>query len=125
MAGAGDQTAAPGLHFAMDSLAMNVHGNADSHIDALCHVIYDGTLYNGVHPGTVTARDGTALSIDVARDGIAGRGMLLDIPRARGVSWLLSETGTPRRVKAAYLSDADIKHLASYAAQLRRHETGA
>jgi S-DNA-T family DNA segregation ATPase FtsK/SpoIIIE len=46
-------------------------------------------------------------------------------PLARGVSWLLSETGTPRRVKAAYLSDADIKHLASYAAQLRRHGTGA
>ena len=46
-------------------------------------------------------------------------------PLARGVSWLLSETGVPRRVKAAYLSDADIKHLASYAAQLRRHGTGA
>jgi kynurenine formamidase len=84
----GDRTAASGLHFAMDSLAMNVHGNADSHIDALCHVIYDGALYNGVHPGTVTARDGTALSIDVARDGVVGRGVLLDIPRARGVSWL-------------------------------------
>ena len=88
MLGAGDRTAAPGLQFAMDSLAMNVHGNADSHIDALCHVIYDGALYNGVPPGTVTGRDGTALSIDVARDGIVGRGVLLDIPRARGVSWL-------------------------------------
>jgi kynurenine formamidase len=28
------------------------------------------------------------LSIDVARDGIVGRGVLLDIPRVRGVSWL-------------------------------------
>jgi kynurenine formamidase len=89
MAGAvGDRAAASGLHFALDSLAMNVHGNADSHIDALCHVVYDGALYNGVYPGTVTARDGTALSIDVARDGIVGRGVLLDIPRVRGVSWL-------------------------------------
>ncbi|MGI9006627.1 MAG: FtsK/SpoIIIE domain-containing protein [Streptosporangiaceae bacterium] len=44
-------------------------------------------------------------------------------PLARGVSWLLSETGTPRRIKAAYLSDADIKHLAAYAAQLRRKDT--
>ena len=41
------------------------------------------------------------------------------------MSWLLAESGIPRRVKAAYLSDADIKHLASYAAQLRRHGTGA
>jgi hypothetical protein len=51
MAGeAGDPAAAPGLHFAMDSVAMNVHGNADSHIDALCHVIFNRTLYNGVDP---------------------------------------------------------------------------
>ncbi len=84
----GDRTMTPGLHFAMDRLAMNVHGNADSHIDALCHVIYDGALYNGVDPGTVTPGAGTALSIDVARDGIVGRGVLLDIPRVRGVPWL-------------------------------------
>ena len=43
-------------------------------------------------------------------------------PLARGVSWLLSETGVPRRVKAAYLTDADIAHLAAYAAQLRRKD---
>ena len=88
MIGAADQTVAPGLHFAMDRIAINVHGNDDSHIDALCHVIYNGALYNGVHPNPVTARDETALSINVARDGIVGRGVLLDIPRARGVSWL-------------------------------------
>jgi len=43
-------------------------------------------------------------------------------PLARGVSWLLSETGVPRRVKAAYLSDAQIADLAGLAAQLRRKE---
>jgi len=84
----GDRTVAPGLHFAMDRLAMNVHGNADSHIDALCHVIYDGALYNGVGPGTVAPGEGSELSIDVARDGIVGRGVLLDVPRVRGVPWL-------------------------------------
>jgi S-DNA-T family DNA segregation ATPase FtsK/SpoIIIE len=40
-------------------------------------------------------------------------------PLARGVGWLLSETGVPRRIKTAYLSDDDIAHLAAYAAQLR------
>jgi S-DNA-T family DNA segregation ATPase FtsK/SpoIIIE len=44
-------------------------------------------------------------------------------PLARGVSWLLSETGIPRRIKTAYLTDTDIKYLAAYAAQLRRKET--
>jgi DNA segregation ATPase FtsK/SpoIIIE, S-DNA-T family len=43
-------------------------------------------------------------------------------PLARGVSWLLSETGTPRRIKTAYLTDADIAHLSAYAAQLRRKD---
>jgi kynurenine formamidase len=79
---------ASGLSFAMDRLAMNIHGNADSHIDALCHVIFDGTLYNGVPADTVTAAGATELSIDVAGHGIAGRGLLLDIPRLRGVPWL-------------------------------------
>ena len=44
-------------------------------------------------------------------------------PLARGVSWLLSETGIPRRVKTAYLTDDHIHDLAAYAAQLRRKET--
>ena len=47
---------ASGLSFAMDRVAMNIHGNADSHIDALCHVIFDGTLYNGLSAGAVTRR---------------------------------------------------------------------
>jgi S-DNA-T family DNA segregation ATPase FtsK/SpoIIIE len=38
---------------------------------------------------------------------------------ARGVGWLLSETGIPRRIKAAYLDDDTIKFLAAYATRLR------
>jgi hypothetical protein len=36
--------AGPGLAFSMDRIAMNIHGNADSHVDALCHVISTGTV---------------------------------------------------------------------------------
>lgn len=78
----------PGLSFAMDRLAMNVHGNADTHIDALCHVSYAATLYNGISAESVTTKGATELSIEVARDGIVGRGVLLDIPRLRGRPWL-------------------------------------
>ena len=46
-------------------------------------------------------------------------------PLARGVGWLLSETGVPRRIKTAFLSDADIAHLAAYAAELRGTPTAA
>ena len=80
--------AGPGLSFSMDRIAMNIHGNADSHVDALCHVIFDGGLYNGVTADTVTATGAAELSIDLAADGIVGRGVLLDVPRSRGVPWL-------------------------------------
>jgi kynurenine formamidase len=80
--------AGPGLSFSMDRIAMNIHGNADSHVDALCHVIFDGRLYNGVPAETVTESGAAELSIAVAADGIVGRGVLLDVPRSRGVPWL-------------------------------------
>lgn len=83
-----EQHADNGLHFARDSFAMNVHGDTDSHLDALCHVIYDGTLHGGVAASSVTPGGAAALSVEVARDGIVGRGVLLDIPRLRGVPWL-------------------------------------
>jgi kynurenine formamidase len=76
---------ASGLTFATDRLALNIHGDADSHMDALCHVLFDGALYNGVPDDSARAAE---LSIDVASQGIAGRGLLLDIPRVRGVDWL-------------------------------------
>jgi kynurenine formamidase len=77
-----------GLSFGTDRISMNVHGNADSHIDALCHVMFDGALYNGVPAEAVGPSGATELSIAVAKDGIAGRGVLLDIPAVRGTSWL-------------------------------------
>ncbi len=46
-------------------------------------------------------------------------------PLARGVGWLLSETGVPRRIKAAWLSDDDIADLAKFAADLRHQSEAA
>jgi S-DNA-T family DNA segregation ATPase FtsK/SpoIIIE len=59
--------------------------------------------------------------------GWAGEGYTAaDIdPLARGVGWLLSETGVPRRIKTAYLTDADVADLSAYAAQLRGHLVAA
>lgn len=79
---------APGLHFARDRLAMNVHGDVDSHLDALCHVIVDGELFGGVSARSLTPDGADALSVDLVRNGIVGRGVLLDVPRLRGVRWL-------------------------------------
>jgi kynurenine formamidase len=84
----GDHHLERGLDFATDRFAMNIHGDANSHIDALCHVVFDSTLYGGVSVDTITPNGATALSIDLIKDGIVGRGVLLDIPRLRGQPWL-------------------------------------
>lgn len=62
-------------------------GNADSHLDALCQVIFDGELYNEVAADTVGEGGAAELSVGLAADGIVGRGVLLDVPRSRGVPW--------------------------------------
>jgi kynurenine formamidase len=76
------------LRFATDYVGMNVHGDAHTHLDALCHVGYEGMLYNGIPGGTVTSAGADALSISVVGTGIVGRGVLLDIPAVRGAPWL-------------------------------------
>ncbi len=63
--------------------AIDLSLQAATHWDALCHVSYDGRLYNGQDPAVVTADGATALSID--RLGpVVSRGVLLDVPRALG-----------------------------------------
>jgi S-DNA-T family DNA segregation ATPase FtsK/SpoIIIE len=41
-------------------------------------------------------------------------------PTNQGAAYLIAEGGTPRRIKAAYLTDADIYSIAEYAAWVRR-----
>ncbi|WP_028183158.1 FtsK/SpoIIIE domain-containing protein [Salinispora arenicola] len=41
-------------------------------------------------------------------------------PTNQGAAYLLAEGGTPRRIKAAYLTDTDIYNIADYAAWTRR-----
>jgi kynurenine formamidase len=76
------------LQFAMDFVGADYHHDGHTHIDALCHVIYEGSLYNGTPAGAVTAEGATADSIEVLANGLVARGVLLDIPRLLGLPWL-------------------------------------
>jgi kynurenine formamidase len=76
------------IQLAKDFIGADYHNEGHSHIDAFCHVGYEGSLYNGVPTDTVTAHGATAESIDVLENGLAGRGVLLDIPRIRKLPWL-------------------------------------
>jgi kynurenine formamidase len=76
------------LRFAKDYVGADYHNDGHSHIDALCHVALDGTLYNGRSSASNTASGATADTIEVLKDGLVGRGVLLDVPRLGGVPWL-------------------------------------
>ena len=76
--------------------ALDYHNDGHSHIDALCHVAFDGALYTA--PATLghrRRREGGA--IEALKDGLVGRGVLLDVPRLRGVrGWSPGEHVVPR-----------------------------
>jgi kynurenine formamidase len=71
-----------------DYFAIAPHGFATSHIDALCHIFHEGKLYNGYPSERVTSHGALELAIHELRDGVVSRGVLLDVPRARGVPFL-------------------------------------
>ena len=76
------------VRFVKDYVGVDFHNDGHSHIDALCHVAYEGRLFNGVPQGSVTAEGASADTIELLKDGLVGRGVLLDVPRLRGVPWL-------------------------------------
>jgi kynurenine formamidase len=77
-----------GLAFAKDYIGVDYHNDSHSHLDALCHVSYDGSLYNGRPADSVSATGAAVETVEALKDGLVGRGVLLDVSRARGVSWL-------------------------------------
>jgi kynurenine formamidase len=65
------------VRFAKDYVGVDYHNDGHTHIDAFCHVAFDGSFF-----------DGQRGAIDILKDGLVGRGVLLDVPRVRGVPWL-------------------------------------
>ncbi len=76
-----------------DNYTISYHGYSHSHIDALCHIFYKGQMYNGVSQNAVTEDGCPNASIINLHGGIVTRGVLMDIPRLKGVDYL--EPGTP------------------------------
>jgi len=76
------------IGFAKDFIGADYHSDGHTHIDALCHVAYQGRLYNDIAAGSVTTEGAEAEGIELVKDGLIGRGVLLDVPRLHGVPWL-------------------------------------
>lgn len=76
-------------------LSIAAHGYTITHFDALGHHFFDGRMYNGFPAdGNFSMVGGLARgSIAAAADGVFTRGVLVDIPRLKGLPYL--EPGTP------------------------------
>jgi kynurenine formamidase len=76
------------VRFAKDYVGLDYHNPGHSHIDALCHVAYEGSIYGGAPSASITPEGAETDTIELLKDGLVGRGVLLDIPRLREVPWL-------------------------------------
>ena len=88
---------------ATDYIGMVFHGDTVTHIDSLAHFFWEGKMYNGRPSHLVSTNLGaTVESIEVAAEGIVTRGILVDVPRIRGVDWLDRGEGVlPSDIEAA------------------------
>ena len=83
------------LTIGTDQITVNYHGIAHTHLDSLAHINDNGVFYNGYKPDAdkVLKQGHERNSIHNVKNGIFTRGILIDIPRLKGVPYL--EPGTP------------------------------
>jgi kynurenine formamidase len=86
-------TAQPGGPVAMDEWRIFYHGLTYAHLDALCHARYKGKAYNGFDESEAGETGCASSGIEYLKDGVLSRGILIDVPRLKGVPYL--EPGTP------------------------------
>jgi hypothetical protein len=73
---------------ALDDCTMDHNGESYSHIDALCHIFYDQKIYNGYSKDLVKPNGTEKLGINNMKHGIFTCGVLVDVPRLKGKSYL-------------------------------------
>jgi len=77
--------------FSVDYVGLLFHGYATTHVDALCHVFWEGQMYNGKPSSMVTSVGARAGAVDAWKDGIVTRGVLIDIPKFRNEPFVTLE----------------------------------
>ena len=76
-----------GPTFRTDTVTFSYHGTYVTHFDALCHQMYHDKMYNDV-PISANNEKGCANGVEHYKSGIVTRGILVDIPRLRGIPWM-------------------------------------
>lgn len=85
------------MTFAMCYLGMVSHGDCHTHMDALNHVAWKSQFYNGKPASLLTSRGSEWGSVTAYKNGLVGRGVMIDAARHRGVDWLEPGDAVTRR----------------------------
>ena len=73
----------------VDFFGMIFHGHTITHMDSLAHFFWEGKMYNGRPAHLVsTSLGATVESVELAKDGIITRGVLVDVPMLHGTNWV-------------------------------------
>lgn len=87
--------------WSVDTFSVLFHGYQHTHMDSLCHIFYQGKMYNGFSQKEVTAKGAQKLAITNLKQGIFTRGILMDMAALKGKPYLeLSETIYPEDLDA-------------------------
>jgi kynurenine formamidase len=79
------------MGYADDTVVL--HLQSATHWDSLCHIFHKGRMFNGHPASEVTSQGAPRNGTEELKASLVGRGVLLDIPRSKGVDWL--EDGYP------------------------------
>ena len=85
----GDKVPASPHATSKDFIGMIFHGHSITHLDSLAHLFWEGKMYNGKPAHLVsTSLGATVGSVDLAKDSVVTRGVLVDVPMVRGIEWV-------------------------------------
>jgi kynurenine formamidase len=92
-------------NFRVDTYFFRYHGTYITHQDALCHYTYNDRIYNDRPLNTKECFP----SIEQLKDGIVTRGILIDIPRLKGVPYLEQDVAVYTKDIEAWERMANVK----------------
>jgi len=131
MVQAGGDAHEQALPYSGDYFAIAPHGMANTHIDALCHVFWQNKMYNGFDASEVGSHGAKKCAIDVTRDGIVSRGVLLDIPLLKKIEWmepgqkiLPEDLDAAEKAQKVHVEEGDVLMIRTGRAAMRKAKGG-
>ncbi len=74
---------------ALEFIGMVFHGDSITHLDSPAHYFWKGKMYNNRPADLVSSREGAQVNdVEVLRNGIITRGVLLDVAAVKNKKWL-------------------------------------